>query len=228
MDSSRISEIALQILKASIGRPVFYIDQIIPDQGIGTNIIHGLRRRGIPMDPTLDGGFRITAEARLRLAILTLRGGVTTVYEVSRYLDWKEFETLTSSIFEGNEYFVFQNYRFTQEHKRNEIDVIAIKTPLAIVADAKHYSETGRGSIKSAVAAQKSRAKFLIQYMSENSDCPLSGMGITKLLPLIITWLAEAFYIHMEVAIVPIFKLNSFLLSLDYYQDKLCYIPAED
>ena len=110
--------------------------------------------------------------------------------------------------------------------KRNEIDVVAIKNPFAIVADAKHYSTTGRGSIKQAVPAQKERAERLVRHMVESLDCPFSKERITRIFPVIITWLEESFRIHDDIAIVPIFKLNEFLISLDYYTNRLYHIPV--
>ena len=200
------------------------MSQVASNREQAEDVVRELRQLGISLSPTLDGGFSVTVETRLRLAIVALRGAAT-VYEVSRYLDWREFETLAARIFDDNEHIVFQNYRFTLGFQRNEIDIVAIKSPLVIAADAKHYSATGRGSIKKAVAAQKKRAERLAQHISVGSNCPFSGEGITVILPLIVTMLEECFRIHEKTVIVPIFKLNAFLNSLDHYRDQLYHVP---
>ena len=225
MDVTGLSGIALRLLKVSSKNPILYISQIVSNREQAENVIRKLRKHGIKLSPTLDGELQVTVETRLKLALLALRGAAT-VYEISRYLDWREFETLAARVFEENDYKVFQNHRFTLRNQRNEIDIIAIKVPIAIAADAKHYSTTGRGSIKQAVAAQKRRAERLAQHISEGLKCRFSEEGINKILPIIITWLEERFRIHDAVAIVPIFKLNTFLVSLDHYRDRLHHISV--
>ncbi|MFX0199186.1 MAG: hypothetical protein ACFFCW_23940 [Candidatus Hodarchaeota archaeon] len=225
MDISGLSDIALQLLKGSSESPILYISQIISNKKQAVDVVRKLKQFGISLSPTLDGGYRVTAETRLRLALLALRGAAT-VYEVSRYLDWREFETLISHVFEENDFITFQNYRFNIKTQRNEIDIVAIKTSLAIAADAKHYSTTGRGSIKQAVAAQKKRAERLAQHISEDSKCLLTGEGVTEIIPIIITWLEERIRIHDAIAIVPIFKLNRFLNLLDLYKNQLYHVSV--
>lgn len=220
MDKSGLSGIALRLLKVSSESPVLYISQIVSNREQAESVVRKLRQHGVSLRPTLDGGLQVAVETRLKLALLALCGAAT-VYEISRYLDWREFETLSARVFEENEYKVFQNHRFTLRNQRNEIDIIAIKVPIAIAADAKHYSTTGRGSIKQAVAAQKRRAERLAQHISEGLKCRFSEEGINKILPIIITWLEERFRIHDGCAIVPIFKLNRFLISLDLYKNQL-------
>ncbi|MFX0116868.1 MAG: NERD domain-containing protein, partial [Candidatus Hodarchaeota archaeon] len=195
MNISGISDIALRLLKGSSESPVLYISQIVSNREQAERIIRKLRKHGITLSPTLDGELQVTVETRIKLALLALRGAAT-VYEISRYLDWREFETLAARIFEENDHMVFQNYRFTLKNQRNEIDLVAIKAPLAIVADAKHYSASGRGSIKQAVAAQKRRAERLAQHISEGLKCRFSEEGINEILPIIITWLEEHMRIH--------------------------------
>lgn len=225
MGVSELSDIALRLLKGSCENPVLYLSQIVPNRKQAINVLRKLRRLGISLSPTLDGRFRVTAETRLRLAFLALRG-TATVFEVSRYLDWREFETLVAHVFEENDFITYLNYRFTHKTQRNEIDIIAIKTSLAIAADAKHYSTTGRGSIKQAIAAQKKRAERLAQHITEDPKCILTREGITEIIPIIITWLEERIRIHDTIAIVPIFKLNQFLISLDLYLNQLFHVSV--
>lgn len=227
MDISGLSDIALQLLKSSSESPVLYISQIISNKKQAVDVVRKLKQFGISLSPTLDGGFQITVETRLRLALLALRG-TATVYEVSRYLDWREFETLITRVFEENDFITFQNYRFTIRTQRNEIDIVAIKTSLAIAADAKHYSTTGRGSIKQSIVAQKNRAERLALHISEDLKCLLRGEGVTEIIPIIITWLEERIRIHDAVAIIPIFKLNRFLISLDLYKNQLYHVSVPD
>ena len=225
MDVTELSGIALRLLKVSSKKPALYISQIVSNREQAENVVRKLRKHGISLRPTLDGGYQVTVETRLKLALLALRGAAT-VYEISRYLDWREFETLAARVFEENDYKVFQNYRFTLRSQRNEIDVISIKVPIVIAADAKHYSTTGRGAIKQAVVAQKKRAERLAQHISEGLKCHFSEEGITEVLPIIITWLEEQLRIHDGCAIVPIFKLNRFLISLDLYKNQLYHVSV--
>ena len=45
--------------------------------------------------------------------------------------------------------------------------------------------------------------------------------GEYSIYPLIVTWLVEDIEIHNGVPIIPIFKLNSFVLSFDQYEDMI-------
>ncbi|MHA3964217.1 MAG: hypothetical protein AM325_011855, partial [Candidatus Thorarchaeota archaeon SMTZ1-45] len=43
--------------------------------------------------------------------------------------------------------------------------------------------------------------------------------GNYRLVPVLVTWLVEDVELHEGVPVVPIFKLNSFILDFDQYED---------
>lgn len=138
-----------------------------------------------------------------------------TIEEVIAKFDWKEFESLVAEIFRSNGFFVRKNLRF-KTGRRYEIDVFAVNGETAFAVDCKEWSR-GRhkkSSLKSASSAQEERARQLGRFLRNN---PIAKKGLKigsqKILPLVVTWLQEELQWHNESAIVPVWKLNSFLLQ---------------
>jgi len=124
--------------------------------------------------------------------------------------DWKNFEQLVAAILEQHGYKTVLNYRF--KHKRRyEIDVIAIGSRRAILIDCKKWSggRYKKSALLKAIEKQEERAKELF------SVCPLFLQNVKEWLTLIVTLMEEDINKYSDTYVVPVWRLNSFLLSLD-------------
>jgi len=128
-----------------------------------------------------------------------------TVEEVLSLISWKEFEEKVEEIFRIHNFKTIRNFRF-KTAKRFEIDIIAEKRDLIFAVDCKQWN---KGRYK--ISALKKAAERNLERVKELQNT-LIGRN-KKIIPIIITLFDETIYEHDGVFIVPLFKLNSFLLE---------------
>ena len=133
---------------------------------------------------------------RLQTALFAINLGAT-IEDVSEYLTWKDFESLTGLILEENDFDVTKNLILTKP--RIEIDVIGKKMDIALLIDCKHWKNMSKSSLQEIVKKQIARVK---RYVSDES---------ISALPVIVTLHQEEIQFIDNVPIVPIMKLSSFL-----------------
>jgi Holliday junction resolvase-like predicted endonuclease len=135
-------------------------------------------------------------------------------------IDWKQFEELIIEILKKQDFITFQNFRFKTD-RRFEVDVIASDKNNILIIDCKQwdrgrYKKTG---LKYAVEEQKYRLEEFKKFI-ENNPIEKNKFQVNekiKFIPLIITWFEEDLLKHENTFIVPVWKLNEFLLSLSEY-----------
>ena len=133
---------------------------------------------------------------RLQTALFAINLGAT-IEDISEYLTWKDFESLTGLILEENDFDVTKNLILTKP--RIEIDVIGKKMDIALLIDCKHWKNMSKSSLQEIVKKQIARVK---RYVSDES---------IPALPVIVTLHQEEIQFIDNVPIVPIMKLSSFL-----------------
>jgi len=167
--------------------------------------------------------FIIDRSQRIDLAIRAVEQGAR-ISEIVELLTWKDFEGFVTSILVANSYRCVESFRRRGNSLMHgmEIDVIGVKGATIIAIDAKMWgTRSGKTSaLKTAAEKQKTRT----QELSEELDRLARKMGgLTvreyQLLPVIVTWLVEEVELHEGVPVVPIFKLNSFILDFYLYED---------
>ena len=132
---------------------------------------------------------------RLQIALFAINLGAI-IEDVSEYLDWKDFESLTGLILEEKDFDVTKNLILTKP--RMEIDVIGRKMEIALLIDCKHWKNMSKSALDEIVKKQIERVK---RYVSDEN---------ISALPVIVTLHQEIQFID-NVPIVPIMKLSSFL-----------------
>ena len=128
-----------------------------------------------------------------------------SIEEIFSLLDWKEFEEKVEDIFKVHGFKTIKNFRF-KTTKRFEVDILAEKRELLFVVDCKQW----RGGRYKA-SALKEAAKKNLERAKEIKNLLIGGSK--TVIPIIITLFDEAFYEYEGVYIVPLFKLNAFLLD---------------
>jgi len=150
-----------------------------------------------------------------KIKISLLKG--ETIEKILENFNWKEFEEVIAEIFRRNEFKVKQNFRFKTK-RRFEIDIIAMKGDLVFCVDCKEwgkgrYKKTG---LRHAAKNQEKRVEELENLIKKNpiirnifeinKNC--------KFFLLVVTLLEEDLIKENNVFIVPVWKLNNFLLEI--------------
>ncbi len=133
---------------------------------------------------------------RLQTALFAINLGAD-LEDVSEYLNWKDFESLTGIILEEKDFEVTKNLILTKP--RMEIDVIGKKMDIALLIDCKHWKNMSKSALDEIVKKQIERVKHFVS--TENMSA----------LPVIVTLHQESIQFVGNVPIVPIMKLSSFL-----------------
>ena len=212
-------------MSSEIVRAIAEILKLTKEDGnlVSTDSINDevLEQLGLPVpgeNPTI-----ISRVMRIDLAKRAVREGAS-ISEIIDLLTWKDFEGFVASILSENTFRCVESYRRRGNSLKHgmEIDVIGVKGDIIISIDAKMWSiRSGKTSaLKTAAEKQKKRTLEL----SEELDKLSKKMGALaektyRLFPVIVTWLVEEVELHEGVPVVPIFKLNSFILDLDQYED---------
>ena len=146
------------------------------------------------------------------LAMIIIKLGVD-VEAVSRLLSWRDFEKLCVEALRNHGFEVKAPLRFKYEDRRYEVDIVAFKHQVMLIIDCKHWMMRSGQSSKIREASVKHLDKCV-------KLARLRKTGFT--IPLIVTLMDLGFKQPVEgVLIVPIFKLNSFLLGFESHIDEL-------
>ena len=166
------------------------LDEINAKELLYTLVQNGI---GILNDDVVD--FDIPND-RLQTALFAINLGAD-LEDVSEYLNWKDFESLTGVILEEKDFEVTKNLILTKP--RMEIDVIGKKMDIALLIDCKHWKNMSKSALDEIVKKQIERVKHFVSI--ENMSA----------LPVIVTLHQETIQFIGNVPIVPIMKLSSFL-----------------
>jgi Holliday junction resolvase-like predicted endonuclease len=144
----------------------------------------------------------------------------SSIEEILKNFDWKDFEEVVAEVFRRNDFFVKKNFRF-KTNKRYEVDILAIKRDLVLCVDCKRwsggrYKKTG---IKKSVEEQERRVSWIKEMLIKNPILrkTLKIGDVFEVRPLLVTLMEEDLIKEKNTFIVPIFKLNSFLLEIENY-----------
>ena len=133
---------------------------------------------------------------RLQTASFAIKFGAT-IEDVSEYLTWQDFESITGLILEEKDFDVTKNLFLTKP--RMEIDVVGTKMDIALLIDCKHWKTMSKSVLNDIVKKQVERVK---RYVADEN---------MSALPVIVTLHQEEIQFVENVPIVPIMKLSSFL-----------------
>lgn len=133
---------------------------------------------------------------KLKTCLLVIKMGAP-LDEVSRSLDWKNFESLAAEILDASEFETTRNLILTKP--RMQIDVVGIKSDVAILIDCKHWKRSSKSSLDKAVKMQIERTKRFLKTEK-----------IRAAIPAIVTLYQEETRFIDKVPIIPIFQLSAF------------------
>src|SRR3989304_4761214 len=104
---------------------------------------------------------------RLKTCLLAIRMGAP-VDEVSRSLDWKDFESLAAEILDASEFETTRNLILTKP--RMQIDVVGVKSDIAILIDCKNWKRANQSSLDNAVKNPLDSTKSPIKLAKDKTE----------------------------------------------------------
>jgi len=168
---------------------------ISTDKNTAEKILDMLTQNGIGQ--TIGNLVNFEDGDKLKTALFAIKNGVP-IEEVSRYIDWKDFEGLVAEILDSKHFDVLRNFRMTKPTM--EIDVVGIHLGIALLIDCKHWKRLSRSALETIVVKQIERVKH---YISSTKDVVAA--------PVIVTLNQEEISFINKVPIVPILQFSSFV-----------------
>ncbi|MHA2059802.1 MAG: NERD domain-containing protein [Candidatus Ranarchaeia archaeon] len=177
-----------------------------------------LKKGSLDGTTSIQGMLNVTPYGRFQITQTLLDQGLG-LEVVSQLLNWQEFERFCRSIIEPHDFACYQNYRFTTKSKRHEIDIIAIRKPVILVVDAKRWASkiTNTSALREASKAQQLRAKSYKESLKDNlvlTKFKLENWPRAEILPVVVSIYDQKIFIEKTGVVVPIFRLNDFLLNI--------------
>jgi Holliday junction resolvase len=163
---------------------------------------------------------------RLKIAVRAITAG-TDFERVSRSLGWLEFEEMVAYTFEENGYDVSRRFRFQAEGRRWEIDVLAIRGPLVVCAECKHWvSGLGNMTARRIVEAHLEKVKVLSENAAEVAERLKFNGGRAVFVPLTLSLQPAREKIYRRIPVVSVFELPRFLNEFEGQMDWLASFPV--
>ena len=127
---------------------------------------------------------------------------------------WQEFEAIVAQILAEHGFDIERNVRFKVGGKRFEVDIIAARFDELLCVDCKKWNmrQGKTTALKYAAADQIERAKNYKKFKKLKKK---------KIYPMIVTFLEENIMFAEKVPIVPVWRLNDFMLEFPEYQKDL-------
>lgn len=133
---------------------------------------------------------------RLKTSLLAISMGAP-VDEIARLLEWQDFESLAAEILEKRDFDTICNFILTKP--RMQIDVVGIKSEIAILIDCKHWNRMSQSSLELAVTKQIERTRRFV-----------SKERVQAAIPAIVTLYQHEVKFIDRVPIIPIYQLDAF------------------
>jgi Holliday junction resolvase-like predicted endonuclease len=191
----------------------------VPSQ-IAGKLLRKLQNEGLIKGQ--KGVIEADATQRLRLAVRAVDLGAD-LEAVSRLLRWQEFESMAAFALEQNGYDVSKNLRFKHGGRRWEIDIVGCRKPLVMCIDCKHWHRRLNPSeLRKIVEKQIERTRaFAASLPNPTSRIECVRWNYVEFVPSVLSLLEGSSSFYDDVPIVPVLKLQDFLINLPVYAGSL-------
>ncbi|MHB8546811.1 MAG: restriction endonuclease [Nitrosotalea sp.] len=163
-------------------------------EDLAKEILDNLMQNGIGRFE--DGQIQFEDSDKLKTSVIAISMGAP-IDEISRMLEWQDFESLAAEVLEKRDFDTTKNV--IMKNPRIQIDVVGIKSEVAIVIDCKHWSNMTQSALSEAVKKQAIRTK---QFISKHK--------VRGAIPAIVTLYQHSVQFIDRVPIIPIHQLDSF------------------
>ena len=130
---------------------------------------------------------------------------IEDLQKVSKEVVWQNFERLVAFIFEENDFHVEIGRVKASNKRRRQYDVIAKKSEKTFLAECKKWAgnRPRLSALRAAAKQHQERSEFY------------SNLAGEKAIPIIVTLIEEEILVCEGVPLVPILRLNSFIIGED-------------
>ena len=175
-----------------------------------------------------SGLLEASQKQRLDMAVRAIQLGAD-FERVCRALGWLEFEEMVSYVFEENGYKVIRRFRFKAEERRWEIDVLAIRHPLLICGECKHWAKgLGNAAAKKIVETHLEKTRvFSESIVKIAGEIGLRSWRRATIIPVALSLMPAPMRLYMQVPVVHVLELPSFLSELGGHLDRLIKFTVE-
>jgi len=146
--------------------------------------------------------------------------------EVSRSLGWQEFENIVALIFEENSYAGRRHLRFSSQGRRWEIDLLALRKPLLVLVECKHWLHgLSASAIKRTIEEHLNKTRAFAEVLPRlRREINLADWPQATAVPVLVSLTQSPFRFYLKVPVVPVLQLPSFLSELPGYITTLSHI----
>ncbi len=161
----------------------------------------------------------ILKEDKASIMVKLLKFGYMIDLErISRDLSWNDFEKLIKIIFREFNFNVIHKVRFPINSHRFEVDMIAIKDSYIFMIDAKRYLKS-RIKVSDILDYVNSIESLCKKFRQELITRLGLKSGIYEIYPTIITVHEHVLNMNLNILIIPIWKLRSFIENFHDIKD---------
>jgi hypothetical protein len=151
---------------------------------------------------------------KLDTILLAMRQGYDPE-DLSKKLQWNDFELFTSLLIESVGYTYETNVIFS--NPRIQIDVIGFYRKIALLIDCKHWMKMHDFNVLRFSLNQTKRARI---FLDKRKD-------VDAAIPIIVTFHEYKYNYSNKIPIVPISRFKQFLQCFPFYLDKLDFIQRQ-
>ena len=175
-----------------------------------------------------SGLLEASQKQRLDMAVRAIKLGAD-FERVCRALGWLEFEEMVSYVFEENGYRVLRRFRFTTEERRREIDMLAIRHPLVICGECKHWPKgLGNAAAKKIVENHLEKTRvFSESIVKIIGEIGLWSWRQAVVVPIAMSLMPAPIRFYRQVPIVSVLELPSFISEFGSRLDRLTKFTVE-
>ncbi|MEM2123539.1 MAG: nuclease-related domain-containing protein [Candidatus Bathyarchaeia archaeon] len=222
------------LLYSSARRDAITIDELkalakIPREEalVASSYLKGKRIINMVNNETID----LENMDRIGLSLLAIREGLDPEAS-TRSLSWRDFEKFVEDSLSAENFKVLNNLYFMSNGNRRQIDLLAIREPLILSIDCKHWrSKYSSSRVLKAVKSHIERTRSLADNIMMNER--IRGLHISHrrcfILPVIVLLMEPYNYrIVLEVPVVPLLKFRDFLRNIPPIPglEPMKYIPV--
>ena len=151
---------------------------------------------------------------KLDTILLAMRQGCDPE-DLSKKLQWNDFELFTSLLIESVGYTYERNVTF--HNPRIQIDVIGFYHKIALLIDCKHWMKMHDFNVLRFSLNQTKRARI---FLDKRKD-------VDAVIPIIVTFHEYEYNFSNKIPIIPISRFKQFLQNFPFYLDKLDFIQRQ-
>jgi Holliday junction resolvase-like predicted endonuclease len=169
-----------------------------------------------------------TSSQRIKMAIHALEVGAD--FELAcRMLSWAEFEGIAAQAFEANGCLAIRNFHFKCASRKWEIDILALRKPLVLCVDCKHWKRGWqRAAIEKAVEEQLKRTEALANALPDyHYKAKIERWQTCSFFPIVLSLMPGPYKSYDDVPVVPILQVQDFINELPLIASALPHFSAK-